>query len=442
MQIRIDDIYIAERFRSLRAVEVERLADSIESVGLLNPITVASSPDGDSRPYYLIAGLHRLRACERLGWSEIDACEVDLDGLGAQLAEIDENLIRAELTPLEIGEHYKRRKEIYEHLYPETRQGSAGGRAKNGVHNDNLAACTFAEDAAQKTGASRRTVERAVARAGAIPEDVRNAIRDTPVARNGSELDALARLKPDEQRAVAARVKGGEIESVRDASKIGQGQRKTTVALNPEEGKFEFERHDEEEKARVESQPDPRQTDLEDFIEICDGKDNDCNGPDSNEWYTPTSIIEMARSVMGSIDLDPASCAQAQEVVRAAKWFGKEDDGLTQSWSGNVWLNPPYGRDLIDAFVKKALAYVESGNIEQMILLANNCTETAWWQSLAKRADAICFPAGRIEFWGPHPGVSGPRRGQTIFYLCQFRAIGGFGEFFKTFGSLGWTTVP
>ena len=49
-----------------------------------------------------------------------------------------------------------------------------------------------------------------------------------------------------------------------------------------------------------------------------------------SEWYTPPPIIESARSVMGGIDLDPASSEKAQETVRAEGFFTAEDDGLTR----------------------------------------------------------------------------------------------------------------
>jgi hypothetical protein len=68
----------------------------------------------------------------------------------------------------------------------------------------------------------------------------------------------------------------------------------------------------------------------------------------SNEWYTPARYIEAARDVLGGIDLDPASCAAANEIVRATTYFTKDDDGLRQSWRidgrpSRAWLNPPYG---------------------------------------------------------------------------------------------------
>lgn len=64
----------------------------------------------------------------------------------------------------------------------------------------------------------------------------------------------------------------------------------------------------------------------------------------SNEHYTPPDIIEGVRAVLGSIDLDPASCEVANTIVKAKKIYTKEDDGLVQDWLGRVFLNPPGGK--------------------------------------------------------------------------------------------------
>jgi len=60
-----------------------------------------------------------------------------------------------------------------------------------------------------------------------------------------------------------------------------------------------------------------------------------------NEWYTPKKHIEAARIVMGSIDLDPASSAKANETVQATVYYTKKNSGLDKPWSGKLFMNPP-----------------------------------------------------------------------------------------------------
>ena len=95
---------------------INELSQSISEVGLLNPITVDPN-------HTLIAGLHRLEVAKRLCWTEIECTVCGLEGLEAELAEIDENVVRTALSTIEYGELLKRRKELYESLYPETKAG-------------------------------------------------------------------------------------------------------------------------------------------------------------------------------------------------------------------------------------------------------------------------------------------------------------------------------
>src|SRR5690606_446129 len=65
------------------------------------------------------------------------------------------------------------------------------------------------------------------------------------------------------------------------------------------------------------------------------------NNSGENEWYTPPCYIESARVVMGEIDLDPASSQAANKIIKAKKFFDEQADGLSKSWGGNIWMNPP-----------------------------------------------------------------------------------------------------
>src|SRR4051812_46719891 len=78
-------------------------------------------------------------------------------------------------------------------------------------------------------------------------------------------------------------------------------------------------------------------------------------------WYTPPKYIELARSVLGKIDLDPSSDVVGQATVKAGKYFTAADCSLEQEWHGNVWLNPPYDRGLIDRFVEKLCSELDAG---------------------------------------------------------------------------------
>ena len=87
MNISISSIKINEGRRAVDAGKVKELAESIQEIGLLNPITVTGN-------HTLIAGAHRIAAYELLGKKEIEANVLGISGIKAKLAEIDENLIR------------------------------------------------------------------------------------------------------------------------------------------------------------------------------------------------------------------------------------------------------------------------------------------------------------------------------------------------------------
>jgi N6-adenosine-specific RNA methylase IME4 len=211
MKITIESITVPSKRRALR--DVATLAQSIAEIGLLNAITV--TPD-----YTLIAGYHRLEACKSLGWSEIEATICELDGLRAELAEIDENLARNELNALERSEQLARRKGIYEALHPETKHGALGG-GKSGIgtrvrtEDDTM---SFSVNTAQQTGQSPRTIQRAVQVAESIPEDLRDQLRETPVADSQKDLMAIARMKNEgERQAIVHRISEGRATTVTEA---------------------------------------------------------------------------------------------------------------------------------------------------------------------------------------------------------------------------------
>ena len=134
------------------------------------------------------------------------------------------------------------------------------------------------------------------------------------------------------------------------------------------------------------------------------------------EWYTPSDIIEAARRVMGRIDLDPASCEAANEVVRAKQFYTKEDNGLEQEWRGKVWMNPPYKQPLVADFCDKVIHHFLRGEVTEAIVLVNNATDVGWFQRAAEHAHGICLTLGRVSFWCKEKKPSSPLQGQAFLY--------------------------
>ena len=156
-------------------------------------------------------------------------------------------------------------------------------------------------------------------------------------------------------------------------------------------------------------------------------------GTGENEWYTPEQHIEFARQVLGTIDLDPASSHVANQTVKAERFFSQETNGLEKEWAGNVWLNPPYAQPAIAQFADKMVAEWQSGRVAAAIVLTHNYTDTAWFQTLARAAAAICFTRGRVRFVSPAGELAAPTQGQAFFYFGHEVDI-----FADVFGQIGF----
>lgn len=124
---------------------------------------------------YLVAGRHRIEAFKKLKRTMIPSVTTE-KGLKAEVSEIDENLIRHELTLLERAEQLQKRKEIYEIMFPETKKGGAWRSVKKTKRNNFV---SFSKDTAKITGNSVRTIEHEIQIVNNLPLDVRKTIKNT-----------------------------------------------------------------------------------------------------------------------------------------------------------------------------------------------------------------------------------------------------------------------
>ena len=211
MKIKISDIKINPGRRKAKLEPVAELTKSIAAVGLLNPITLTED-------HTLVAGLHRLEAAKRLGWTEIECAFTDMSGPQLELAEIDENIVRTGLTRQELGEQLSRRKELYETLHPETKAGAAQAAGMNRAVGNNVGAKlastpkSFIEDTAERTGLSKRTISRMLQIANNLTPDAKRIVS----AHNMTQDTALklSRLPDSQQVEAASMLAAGVVQSV------------------------------------------------------------------------------------------------------------------------------------------------------------------------------------------------------------------------------------
>lgn len=134
-----------------------------------------------------------------------------------------------------------------------------------------------------------------------------------------------------------------------------------------------------------------------------------------DEWYTPIEYIRSVQIVLGKIDLDPASSAQANRTIRAIKYFTKEDSGLDHDWPGRVFMNPPYSKN--KAFAEKLLQQFEMGfTTRAIILVGAHGIETQWFRAYWDHV--LCFTGHRIRFDTPEgEKVAGNINGSVFIHL-------------------------
>lgn len=198
IRIKLADIDRTGRLRAVDPSKALLIAASMDAIGLQTPVQVRPAPKKAKLPFILVAGGTRCEAAAQLGWEEIDAVVVDLTPDQARMLEIDENLFRSELNELDRAVFLAEKKRLYEKLHPEAKHG--GDRRSDQVAMFGNLIPRFTEEVCEHLGLSERSISRMLKRAE-LPLDVRERLVGTPIADNGSELDALLKLEPSRRHA-------------------------------------------------------------------------------------------------------------------------------------------------------------------------------------------------------------------------------------------------
>lgn len=154
---------------------------------------------------------------------------------------------------------------------------------------------------------------------------------------------------------------------------------------------------------------------------------------ETEEWYTPPEIIDAVLAVLGEIDLDPCSNT-GHPNVPAREHVTKDEDGLAREWHGRIYMNPPYGREVV-LWVMKILQEIEAKRTTGAIVLVAARTDTRWFKLLGDACQAWCAVEGRLNFSGSRNPAPFP---SAVFYFGE--NVRDFYLSFEPIGSL-WRTL-
>lgn len=250
MLIKISEIRENKGRRLAEVAKVKELAESIEQIGLINPITVAET----NNQYLLVAGLHRLEAHKILGKDKIEASILTGTDLELELVEIDENLIRNELHYIELDDLMLRKKQIYEEMYPETKKGAKNQHTKvlNEIISDSKP--SFSKDTAIKTGQSERNIQLSTQRAENLIPEAKSILREKEITK--TEATLLAKEEPTQQKRITKILQDGKVTTIKDAQKEIKKEEKKQELV---EKKQEYEERVEQ----VKKEDNPKRVDIE-----------------------------------------------------------------------------------------------------------------------------------------------------------------------------------
>lgn len=164
--------------------DVTDLENSIRTVGLIAPLVISTNN-------VILAGARRYQALLNLGYTEAAVVVIDAGELEKELISIDENLVRKDLSKIEIEGHLRRAKEIYQNLNPY--------EAEPEIENTQvLPAEKFLNLVSEKTGLSPKQIHEAINRDEHAHEYVKAARQNGELSL--SQTNEIVKLKKDDQK--------------------------------------------------------------------------------------------------------------------------------------------------------------------------------------------------------------------------------------------------
>jgi site-specific DNA-methyltransferase (adenine-specific) len=120
-----------------------------------------------------------------------------------------------------------------------------------------------------------------------------------------------------------------------------------------------------------------------------------------DDWETPKDLYAVLNTEF-NFSLDPCC---SKETAKCSSYYTIEDDGLSKDWKGTVFMNPPYGRVIMN-WIKKAKEESDKG--ATVVCLVPARTDTKWWHTYCMKSAEIRLLTKRLTFEGANNKATFP----------------------------------
>ena len=206
--------------------DVSELEKSIQTLGLIAPLVI--SPDN-----IILAGARRYQAMLNLGFTETPVMVVNGNALEKELVSIDENLVRKDLSKIEIESHLRRAKEIYQELFPHEMEPTPEPTVEAVAADEEaeapkakkvvvLPAEKFLNMVSEKTGLSPKQIHEAINRDEMAAPVVKEARRNGELSL--SQTNEIVKLDKKDQQEAIEHIKELPVREIKKFVKVAKAQ--------------------------------------------------------------------------------------------------------------------------------------------------------------------------------------------------------------------------
>ncbi len=215
---RLKDLKATNAYLRL-GTDVNDLEKSIQTVGLIAPLVISTDN-------VILAGARRFQALLNLGFTETPVVIVDKGELERELISIDENLVRKDLSKIEVEGHLRRAKEIYQAITPFEETSATGQLDADNSESDDkkviLPAEKFLNIVSEKTGLSPKQIHEAINRDEMASSDVKEARQNGELSI--SQTNEIVKLNKADQKKSLNHIKSLPVREIKNFVKLAISQ--------------------------------------------------------------------------------------------------------------------------------------------------------------------------------------------------------------------------